>query len=214
MTWTDQSSLFGFGTVLSSLSVQNLRDNITAQANADAGSPEQADASLQYPVNRVQIDSEFHTTSWGYAEYIGVFNGSYDNYELDVWECYVASADSLVFQVSADSGSTWLAGTNYDYAISGIVGTTSGLAYGRIGAINRNSEFSFNRALFTNPGSTSAGAFKGVITEYLSGNGSFTSRFGYGNTFSIGAAGYNSVRIYANSLGYFNNIASRLYGIR
>jgi hypothetical protein len=46
MTWVNLSAAFGFGTQLTSLQMQNLRDNITAQANGDAGSPQQQTAGI------------------------------------------------------------------------------------------------------------------------------------------------------------------------
>lgn len=46
MTWVDLSSAFGYGAVLTSLQMQNLRDNITAQANGDSGSPQQQTAGI------------------------------------------------------------------------------------------------------------------------------------------------------------------------
>ena len=46
MTWVDLSSAFGFGAVLTSAQMQNLRDNITAQANGDSGAPKQQTAGI------------------------------------------------------------------------------------------------------------------------------------------------------------------------
>lgn len=39
MTWVDQTGAFGFGTQLTSTQMQNLRDNMSAMAAADSGSP-------------------------------------------------------------------------------------------------------------------------------------------------------------------------------
>lgn len=39
MAWVDQSSAFGYGSVLTSTQMQNLRDNLTALANGDTGAP-------------------------------------------------------------------------------------------------------------------------------------------------------------------------------
>lgn len=46
MAWTDLSSAFVFGSKLTSAQMQNLRDNITALANGDAGAPEIQTAAL------------------------------------------------------------------------------------------------------------------------------------------------------------------------
>jgi hypothetical protein len=46
MAWTDLSGAFGYGTKLTSAQMQNLRDNITALANGDAGAPSILGTSL------------------------------------------------------------------------------------------------------------------------------------------------------------------------
>ena len=40
MTWTDLSGAFGYGSVLTSTQMQNLRDNIAAAFAGDAGAPQ------------------------------------------------------------------------------------------------------------------------------------------------------------------------------
>lgn len=46
MTWVDLSASFSYGSQLTSTQMQNLRDNITALANGDAGAPEVQTAAL------------------------------------------------------------------------------------------------------------------------------------------------------------------------
>jgi hypothetical protein len=39
MAWVNLSAAFGYGTILTSTQMQNLRDNLTALANGDSGAP-------------------------------------------------------------------------------------------------------------------------------------------------------------------------------
>ena len=46
MAWTDLSAAFAYGSKLTSAQMQNLRDNITALANGDAGAPKIQTAAI------------------------------------------------------------------------------------------------------------------------------------------------------------------------
>ena len=67
MTWVDQSSAFGYGSVLTSTQMQNLRDNLAAFAAGDSGAPQITSqgvlASNIVGQAEVKITSSYHDAS-------------------------------------------------------------------------------------------------------------------------------------------------------
>lgn len=121
MTWVDQSSLFGFGAVLTSTQIQNMRDNLTSVANGDISAPSVWGASRKF-LHEVLI-----TSSTSVVEFPGYFNSSFDIYQLEFnnlrsadYTPGVSSYSSLttVMQVSNDVGSNYyVSSANYSYKV-------------------------------------------------------------------------------------------------
>lgn len=71
MAWVDLSSAFGFGTLLTSSQMQNLRDNITAAFNKDAGAPVLAN---DYVVTAMIADNQVTTAKLATGEQMTTAN--------------------------------------------------------------------------------------------------------------------------------------------
>jgi hypothetical protein len=82
MAWTDLSGAFGYGTKLTSAQMQNLRDNITALANGDAGAPDIAGTALGVNIGTTRQTYTSATVShWEVLGWDGAWHQTSPNFD-------------------------------------------------------------------------------------------------------------------------------------
>jgi hypothetical protein len=74
MAWTDLAAAFAYGSKLTSAQMQNLRDNITALANGDAGAPDILWAAMENNYNSGETRLVGQGTANAYYEVLGKDN--------------------------------------------------------------------------------------------------------------------------------------------
>lgn len=145
MTWVDQSSLFGFGTILTSTGIQNLRDNLTALANGDSGGPKIKLPALEVPYGRHLLRTiDLSSVTSAYIVFPDVITSSFDEYEIHVNNVQVESgaiAGAIRFELSTNNGSSWETrsynNTRLKIDTLASVVNETGVAYGRVGEFGR-----------------------------------------------------------------------------
>jgi len=86
MTWVDQSSAFGYGSVLTSTQMQNLRDNLAAFAAGDSGAPQITSqgvlASNIVGQAQIKIASSYHDIAPGSAAAVYFYTSPGGSYTI------------------------------------------------------------------------------------------------------------------------------------
>ena len=82
MAWVDLSGAFGYGTKLTSTQMQNLRDNLTALANGDGGSPKIKTAAIDanqvtYPKLKITVQEQSQLINAGANHQFTLTGGGY-----------------------------------------------------------------------------------------------------------------------------------------
>lgn len=216
MTWVDQSSLFGFGAVLTSTQVQNMRDNLTAVANRDSGAP------LVYGATKVLLKKITHTSSVEFLSFENLFTTSFDIYEIDYYgmRCgTLPTSDSSIamgLQLSDDGGVGYF--TNSENYQNTAGGASSPYVAIRIGTVADDFDGAAAGGVRLYMPSSSYGK-KLFATNNVNGRDVVANSYAaYGGDFRgvSSLVEYDSIRIMCGSGGdthYFDGGVAVLYGV-
>jgi len=217
MPWVDQSSAFGFGTQLTSTQMQNLRDNITAQANGDPGAPKQQPAGINgdvwVPIQTVAVTSRFA------VDFVDIPVNSHDLFKISVFgaTCFVESGylTSLTMLVAHDAVPTWeITGYQYMQSTNFVGGTLlKGMPYIDLGALTRSDSGGIvdGDVFINHPGNASRNTYKSSLLSVAS----LSPRLKECIALRASNNAVRSIRIHVGtgSNDYFNGGTFKLYGL-